>query len=73
MKDTETRTLDEYIQAKLGISAIEFAEIYGIPLRTLQYRWNSERGRDAIKNKAFIVFILNTESSKLYVERFDKL
>ena len=56
-------TLAKYIKAKLNCTLTEFSKVEGVPVRTLQDRWQSETGRAHIQNAVFVY----------YVKRFDEL
>jgi len=63
MTREKEKTLSSYVRRRLGISLKDYAELERTPVRTLQSRWETERGSVSIQNSVF----------RRYVERFEEL
>ena len=58
----ESRSLSEYMKAKLGITAVEFARMSGLNLRNLYNQWDTEKGRKTIQDAVFRYYVTRFES-----------
>ena len=67
----ETRTLEDYIYAKLKMTVKKFCSIRNMPYRTLADQWHSEKGREIIRDQLYRVWAGDRAPASL--RKFDDL
>lgn len=63
MSHDNPQSLSSYLKRKLNISLKEYAILEGVPQRTLQDRWSTQKGFVSIQDAVF----------RRYVQRFGDL
>jgi hypothetical protein len=57
MQNLENRELPDFLKSALGVNLKEYSELTGIPYRTIQGQWNSDKGRKNIINDIHVRYL----------------